>query len=769
MGKIFSNIVEVSIYSGIMVCIVLIIRQVFRKASRSAISMLWILVGIRLLVFWPMESKNAVIPRLIPENIISGLLQEKLGRISADDTADIYDLRNAEHNYTEFERDTLSINRDGNKTSLSSEVHESELTYLYIQEKKDNTLLPYSVQKTDVNTNDQVDDFMTVSGFIWISGTAIILLYGLVKVLMIRNRLRTAVRLNSEKNIYLTENTESAFVFGLVRPRIYIGYVVKEGDRGYLSAHEQKHIQRKDQLIKCIWFILLAFYWFSPFVWIAFKMLCKDIELACDEGVIKSAGHDYVVQYADILYKYGLSGSKRNIGLVSFGEVSVKERIKSIMNFKKKSIIASVIAGILAITCLVAVFATGKSQAQETEKQDIGIPAVSSSAVIRETRPRSPWVASEEIKDNGTKIVHYDEYLYSDIGAIGDEKENNLEKYFNKETLELYVPADFIEINICDLERLSNYNRPVTIKVDENNPVFDSRNDCNAIIESNSGMLVYGCDNTVIPDSVTAIFPQAFYNCRFKEINIPESVSKIGGGAFWQCINLERINLPDSVEEIEPWLFFQCGKLSEIVIPQNVKSIGERAFANCGRLHDVIFNGNIENIDIERWAFYESYSLDERIKQAIIGVNEEAYPLIEVVSDDLSNVEYGRKPECLETVTKSEDCFYAVLDTLDNDGTLSVRIIEYTENPGIYNFTGATAEYKLAENCEIVVKCKHKLREKKAYYLTKSDLKYITDWYVFVQPDGKIEPGEGAFEYVYPFACRLNEQGEIISLWENYL
>ena len=69
---------------------------------------------------------------------------------------------------------------------------------------------------------------------------------------------------------------------------------------------------------------------------------------------------------------------------------------------------------------------------------------------------------------------------------------------------------------------------------------------------------------------------------------------------------------------------------------------------------------------------------------------------------------------------------------------------------------------------EIVVKCKHKLREKKAYYLTKSDLKYITDWYVFVQPDGKIEPGEGAYEYVYPFICRLNEKGEIVSLWENY-
>lgn len=768
MGKIFSNIVEVSIYSGIMVCIILIIRQVFRKASRSTVCMLWILVGIRLLVFWPIESKNAVIPRLVPENIISDFLQEKSEKTSTYNTVDKSASLNIGNKNTESANSVIPIEKEGEKSSFSTDIYTNDLYYEYIQGKQSDNVLQYPVQLNDSDTSERVENLLNIVGTVWIAGTLSILLYGLIKVITIKNRLHTAIRLPSYNNIYLTENTESAFVFGLFRPQIYIGYVVKEDDRKYLMAHEQKHIQRKDQLIKCIWFVLLAFYWFSPFVWVAFMMLCKDIEFACDEAVIKSAGSNYISCYADIIYKYGLSNTQKRIGFVSFGGVSVRERIKSIMNFRKKSIVASIIAGILAIVCLVAVLAPGKTQAQETEKQDIGIPAVSSSAVIRETRPRSPWVASEEIKDNGTKIVHYDEYLYSDIGAIGDEKKNNLEKYFNKETLELYVPADFIEINICDFERLSNYNRPITIKVDENNPVFDSRNDCNAIIESNSGMLVYGCDNTVIPDSVTVIFPQAFYNCRFKEINIPESVSKIGGGAFWQCINLERINIPVSVEEIEPWLFFQCGKLSEIVIPQNVKSIGERAFANCGRLHDVIFNGNIENIDIERWSFYESYSLDERIKQAIIGVNEEAYPLIEVVSDDLSNVEYGRKPECLETVTKSEDCFYAVLDTLDNDGTLSVRIIEYTENPGIYNFTGATAEYKLAENCEIVVKCKHKLREKKAYYLTKSDLKYITYWYVFVQPDGKIEPGEGAYEYVYPFICRLNEKGEIVSLWENY-
>ena len=767
MGKIFSNIVEVSIYSGIMVCIVLILRQIFRKASRSAICMLWILVGLRLLVFWPIESKIAVIPRLIPENIISGLMQEEKEKGSINNFVGIDNFLNIGHNTTEFDGDVLPIEENGDKPSLSSDDYTNEMPYTYLQEIQDDKVLRNPVQKMNADTEDKVDIFLTVSGVVWITGIILILLYGFVRALIIGNRLRTAVRLDSEKDVYLTENTESAFVFGLVKPRIYIGYVVKENDCKYLLAHEKKHIQRKDHLIKCIWFVLLAFYWFSPFVWVAFIMLCKDMELACDEGVIKSVGHEYVVKYADILYKYGLSSSKRNIGLVSFGEVSVKERIKSIMDFKKKSIIASVIAGILAIACLVVVLAPGKTQAQETEKHDNGIQDVSS-AVIKDTKTKSSWVASKESQDNGFQIMHYDEYLYSDIRETGSEKENILEKYLNKETLELYVPADIIEINTYDLSRLSNCNRPITIKVDENNPVFDSRNDCNAIIETNSGMLVYGCDNTKIPDSITSIFPQAFYNCRFREINIPECVNKIGGAAFWQCINLEKINIPESIKEIEPWLFFQCGKLSEIVIPQNVESIGERAFANCGRLHNVIFKGNIENIDIQRLAFYESYSLDERIKQVIIGVNKEAYPLTETVGDDISNVEYETKTECLETVTKQEDCFYAVLDTLDNDGTLSVRIIEYSEIPGNYSFTGVTAEYKLAENCEIVVKCKHKFREQKAYYLTKSDLKYITDWYVFVQPDGKIEPGEGAFEYVYPFVCRLNEQGEIISLWENY-
>ena len=330
MGKIFSNVVEVSIYSGIMVCIILILRQIFRKASHSTICMLWILVGIRLLIFWPVESENSVIPRLIPENIIGSLFQEKSEKIIENDFTDINFPINAGGNSFDFGNDIASIEIERDKTSFPSETNANDPNNVFIQENQTNDKLHYTMQIKDNDTAKSVEKLLNIAGFIWITGAVGLLLYGLINVITIINRLRTAVRLPSYSNIYLTENTGSAFVFGLLIPRIYIGYVVKEDDRKYLLAHELKHIKRKDQLIKFIWFLLLSFYWFSPFVWIAFMVSCKDIELACDEGVIKSADNDYVVRYAEVLCKYGLSKSKHSIELVSFGEISVKERIKSI-------------------------------------------------------------------------------------------------------------------------------------------------------------------------------------------------------------------------------------------------------------------------------------------------------------------------------------------------------------------------------------------------------------------------------------------------------
>ena len=771
MGKIFSGILEVSIYSGIMVCIVLLIRQIFKKASRTAICLLWILVGIRLLVFIPIESRNSIIPRIIPESIIRGLMQGDAENVSRND----------------FDESSMSVNTRSDTTELIEVVPTENNTISVTSSigyfKDQNEPYTYEIQRDlfsqftrtqepGLNAVDKTEGLFNIAGVIWITGALSILTFGLVKALTLRKQLKTAVRLYSENNIYLTEKTESAFVFGLLRPRIYVGYVVNESDRAYLIAHEREHIRRKDQVIKYLGFILLSIYWFSPFIWIAFIMLCKDIELACDEGVIRSVSNDYIYQYADILYKYGLLSTKRRIGSVSFGEVSVKKRIKQIMSFKKKSIIVSVIACVLAITCLVVLLAPGATQAQELNEQSEE-EQEATTAIITDTKPKSPWVANEESKDNGIKKIYYGNHLYSEVDEYGEgESIKSLDKYLNKDTLELYIPADIQEININDLTKFSydqkNQSRPITIKVDEKNPVFDSRNDCNAIIETSTGMLVYGCDNTVIPDSVTSIFPQAFYNCRFKEISIPDSVSKIGGGAFWQCINLEKITLPSTLTEIEDWLFFQCGKLSQIVIPESVQRIGERAFANCGRLRNVTIKGNINNINIERWAFYRDYSLDANTKQAIMNANDEAYLLIEPAGDDISDVEYGKKVECREAANKTAVGFYAVLDTLDDDGTVSVRVINYIDRLDNYTYTGETGEYKLADDCKIVVKNKHILSDSKAYYLTKEDLKYITYWYVFVQPDGKIEPGEGAYEYVYPFLCEINEQGEIISLWENY-
>ena len=129
----------------------------------------------------------------------------------------------------------------------------------------------------------------------------------------------------------------------------------------------------------------------------------------------------------------------------------------------------------------------------------------------------------------------------------------------------------------------------ISIKVDSDNPKYDSREDCNAIIESETNILVAGCQNTLIPDSVTTIGDSAFEGCSgLKSIVIPNNVTSIGNSAFWKCSGLKSVTIPDSVTVIEDFVFRDCTNLTSIIIPDSVTSIEHNAFWDCNSLPDDI-------------------------------------------------------------------------------------------------------------------------------------------------------------------------------------
>jgi len=192
-----------------------------------------------------------------------------------------------------------------------------------------------------------------IAAFVWVLGLALMLVYTAVSYIRIRFRVKEAARL--ESNIYECDRVDTPFILGVIRPRIYLPSAMSDVDRQYVIAHEKAHIRRFDHVIKPLAFLLLSVYWFNPLLWIAYVLLCRDIELACDERVISDMGADIKKPYSDALINCSLP--RRSIAAcpLAFGEVGVKERVKSVLNYKKPAfwvIIAAVVVSIVAAVCL---------------------------------------------------------------------------------------------------------------------------------------------------------------------------------------------------------------------------------------------------------------------------------------------------------------------------------------------------------------------------------------------------------------------------------
>ncbi len=186
------------------------------------------------------------------------------------------------------------------------------------------------------NTSDPKETVMLVLSIIWLAGVVALLGYILLSYLRVHKSVRTAVLMRG--NIYQCETVSSPFVLGIIKPKIYIPFSMSETDITYVIAHEHAHIRRGDHLWKPLGFLLLALHWFNPFMWVAYALLCKDIELACDEKAVKQLNRDQRADYSQALLNCSIDFRKSAASPVAFGEVSVKERVKTVLNYKKPSV-----------------------------------------------------------------------------------------------------------------------------------------------------------------------------------------------------------------------------------------------------------------------------------------------------------------------------------------------------------------------------------------------------------------------------------------------
>ena len=216
----------------------------------------------------------------------------------------------------------------------SAQTFEPNLPYL--NEFKINS----GIEVLDNAVNTQYADFAPIAertvdvtiilACVWLSGLAIMLLYALASWARLKMSLKTATK--KEGNIYQSEFVQSPFVLGIIKPKIYIPYKTNESDLPLVIEHEKAHIKRFDHLIKPLGFLLLSIYWFNPLLWAAYVLLCRDIEAACDEKVVKTLDESARKEYSIALLN--ASTSRKSIAAcpLAFGETGVKERIKGVMN-----------------------------------------------------------------------------------------------------------------------------------------------------------------------------------------------------------------------------------------------------------------------------------------------------------------------------------------------------------------------------------------------------------------------------------------------------
>ena len=305
MIQIFLKIVNMSISASYIVLAVLLLRLLLRKAPKWVSVLLWGIVAVRLVCPFSVESVLSLIP--------------SAEVVSPDIMTD----------------HTPTVN-----------------TGIPILNSTVNPIIGESLSPAPGDSANPLQIWIPVLATIWVVGVLALLCYALISYARIRRKIGTAVLYKD--NIYQSENVASPFVLGIFKPRIYLPFHISEKNMPHVIAHEQAHLCRKDHFFKPLGFLLLSLHWFNPLLWLGYLLLCRDIELACDEKVIGALDQEARASYSEALLTFSVSRRAVAACPLAFGEVGVKERVKSVLTYKKPTfwiVLTAMIACIVVAVC----------------------------------------------------------------------------------------------------------------------------------------------------------------------------------------------------------------------------------------------------------------------------------------------------------------------------------------------------------------------------------------------------------------------------------
>ena len=316
LGLTFLN---TAVQASYLVLALVLVRLIFKKAPRKLLCALWALVGLRLIVPFSLSSVFSLLPSHTPV-------------AASTDAGGVY----VQSGFSAFDH---AVN-----TALQTMAAQQQTTASATLQ------LPVRVE---IN-------WAGILTLVWLCGVCLLAVYAIVSYLRLRLQVREAVK--AEDGVRLCDRIPSPFILGVLRPRIYLPTGVAEGDRPLILAHERAHLKRRDHLWKPLGFLLLTLYWFNPVLWVAYVLLCRDIELACDERVLKEQGSEIKKAYAEALLRCSAPKHLVRACPVAFGETGVKGRIKSVLNYKKPAFWVVVLALVASAVVAVCFMTTPKEQ-----------------------------------------------------------------------------------------------------------------------------------------------------------------------------------------------------------------------------------------------------------------------------------------------------------------------------------------------------------------------------------------------------------------------
>lgn len=316
MGEIFLKALNMSITANWMVLAVIAVTLIFKRIPKWINCLLWGLAGLRLILPFSFESIFSLAP-----------------------SADALD-------------ESILISQT---PSIDSGIPIINQTV--------NPALSQGFAPDNTASSAPMQIFMFILSVVWLAGIAAMLIYGAVSYIKIKRK--TSESINLKDNIYYCDNIDTPFILGIIKPKIYIPSGMDESYIDYIISHESAHLKRKDHIWKPLGFLILSFYWFNPVLWAAYILLCRDIEKACDEKVIKNMDAEDKKCYSEAIVASSTHRRMIMARPLAFGEVGVKARIKNMSSYKKPTlwiIIAAVILSVILSVCFLTNPKTTKLQ-----------------------------------------------------------------------------------------------------------------------------------------------------------------------------------------------------------------------------------------------------------------------------------------------------------------------------------------------------------------------------------------------------------------------